>query len=540
MNEIITQILGICRDIWRYRWIAMAVAWGVCLVAWSVVLFLPDKYEARARVFVDPSTALKPVIQGLAVEQDVNAELNFVRQGLMSRQHLQMIVDKTGLGAQAITPEQKARVVDALGFRIEIVAQPSSVSTNGNEVPSKVYTISYQDTVRDRSIQVVQILLDSFMKGTIGGKRTESLAAQKFLEGQIRDYEGRLSQAEQSLADFKKKNVGMVPGDQQSDYFTRLQNEIDEVKKTQTQLGVAENRRTALSQQLRGEGPLAATASLQGPVGPNGSQSGGDTLSRIRETQAKLDELLLRFTEKHPDVIALRQTLADLKERRANELEALKRGDPAAAAMTGASSNPVYQSIQLALNQADVEIAGLRGVLSDHQQKVVELRRMVDTMPQVEAEFARLNRDYAVNKAQYTALVDRLEKARLGGEADATGSVRFEVIDAPSADFHPVSPKRTLLLLSVFLGAIAAGGGVAYVLTLLWPVFHSARQLGAITGAAVLGVVSATRNAGTALAARHQVVRYTMAFGTLFAALVIVVVVGKTFSPLSFAALHHH
>src|SRR6185437_944322 len=403
--------LGICRDIWRYRWIAMAVAWGVCLVAWSVVLFLPDKYEARARVFVDPSTALKPVIQGLAVEQDVNAELNFVRQGLMSRQHLQMIVDKTGLGAQAITPEQKARVVDALGFRIEIVAQPSSVSTNGNEVPSKVYTISYQDTVRDRSIQVVQILLDSFMKGTIGGKQTESLAAQKFLEGQIKDYEGRLSQAEQSLADFKKKNVGMVPGDQQSDYFTRLQNEIDEVKKTQTQLGVAENRRTALSQQLRGEGPLAATASLQGPVGPNGSQSGGDTLSRIRETQAKLDELLLRFTEKHPDVIALRQTLADLKERRANELEALKRGDPAAAAMTGASSNPVYQSIQLALNQADVEIAGLRGVLSDHQQKVVELRRMVDTMPQVEAEFARLNRDYAVNKAQYTALVDRLEKA---------------------------------------------------------------------------------------------------------------------------------
>ena len=92
-------------------------------------------------------------------------------------------------------------------------------------------------------------------------------------------------------------------------------------------------------------------------------------------------------------------------------------------------SATVYQSIQLALNTADVEIAGLRGELGDHQQKVSELRRMVDTMPQVEAEFARLNRDYAVNKAQYTALVDRLEKARLGGEADATGSVRFEIID---------------------------------------------------------------------------------------------------------------
>ena len=93
------------------------------------------------------------------------------------------------------------------------------------------------------------------------------------------------------------------------------------------------------------------------------------------------------------------------------------------AAATGASANPIYQSIQLALNQVDVEIAGLKGELSDHQQKVTELRRMVDTMPQVEAEYARLNRDYNVNKAQYTALVERLEKARLGEEAEAKGSI---------------------------------------------------------------------------------------------------------------------
>jgi hypothetical protein len=164
---------------------------------------------------------------------------------------------------------------------------------------------------------------------------------------------------------------------------------------------------------------------------------------------------------------------------------------------------------------------------------------MVDTMPQVEAEFARLNRDYAVNKAQYTALVDRLEKARLGGEADATGSVRFEIIDAPSADFRPVSPQRTLLLLTVFLIAIAAGGGVAYLLTMLRPVFHSAKQLGAVTGAAVLGVVSATRNAGFMAGSRRQYMVYSLAFGTLFVALVGVVIVGKAFSPLSFAALYH-
>jgi polysaccharide chain length determinant protein (PEP-CTERM system associated) len=528
MQEILEQALGILREVWRYRWIALAVAWGVCLVSWGVILVLPDKYEARARVFVDPSTALKPVIQGLAIEQDVNAELNLVRQSLMSRPHLEKILNETGLAPRVKTSEALARAIDGLGTRIDIV----SVSPTGSEfAPSKVYTISYVDTNRDRSIKVVQILLDSFMEGTIGGKRTGSLEAQAFVEGQIKEYEQRLSQAEQSLAEFKKQHEGLVPGDQ-SDYFTRLQTEIDAMKKTQTQLGIAETRRVALAQQLRGEGPLAAgpTQSMS-----NGAlQPGGDTLSRIQETQGKLDDLLLRFTDKHPDVIALRQTLVDLKKRRQSEMEALKRGDEGAAVATGASANPVYQSIQLALNQIDIEIAGLRGELGDHQSKVAELRRMVDTMPQVEAEFARLNRDYTVNKAQYTALVERLQQAKLGQEAEEKGSVRFEIIDPPTADFHPVAPKRTLLLLGALVAALAGGAGVAYLLTTMRPVFHTARQLGQITGATIYGAVSATRDASKAIALRWQYVLYSVACGSLFVALVAAVVVGRTLSPLGF------
>jgi hypothetical protein len=198
----------------------------------------------------------------------------------------------------------------------------------------------------------------------------------------------------------------------------------------------------------------------------------------------------------------------------------------------------VYQSIQLALNNADVEIAGLRGELSDHQQKVTELRRMVDTMPQVEAEFARLNRDYNVNKAQYTALVERLEKAKLGEEAEAKGSVRFEIIDPPTASFHPVSPKRTLLLLGTVVVALVIGGGVAYLLTTIWPVFHTARQLGEITGAAILGVVTVTRDAGKTVAHRREYLVYSAVCGALFVALVAVVIVGRTMAPLGFG-LHN-
>jgi polysaccharide chain length determinant protein (PEP-CTERM system associated) len=536
MEQILEQVFGILRGVWRYRWIAMIVAWVICLLAWPVILVLPNKYEAGARVFVDPSTALRPVIQGIAIEQDVNAELNLVRQSLLSGPQLQKIVEQTGLDAGAVNPAQRARAVDELRSRLEIAAQinQGSPAEGGQALPSRVYQISYQDQDQDRALKVVKILLDNFMEGTLSGKRRGSMAAQRFVEDQIRDYETRLNEAEQRLADFKKKNVGMVPGDQTNDYFTRLQNEMDAVKKADTQLGIAMTRRNALTQQLRGEAPIAASGGVAATTGPSGTlQAGGDTLSRIKETQAKLDELLLRFTDRHPDVIALRETLEQLKQRRATELDALRRGDPNAAATTGASSNPVYQSIQLALNQADVEIAGLRGELNDHQSKVADLRRMVDTMPQVEAEFARLNRDYTVTKTQYTALVERLEKARLGEEAEATGSVRFEVIDPPSVGFKPVSPRRALLLAATLAGGIAVGLGVAYLLSLLNPVFHSARQLSERTGVLVLGMVSAFRAPGDALKLRRDVIGYSAAFVLLVCAAGGVVLFAKVHGPLT-------
>jgi polysaccharide chain length determinant protein (PEP-CTERM system associated) len=334
---------------------------------------------------------------------------------------------------------------------------------------------------------VVETLLDNFVEGTLGGKRQGSLSAQKFLENQIKDYEQHLREAEDRLAVFKKNNVGLMPT-QQGDYFTHLQAEIDAVNKGQNDLALAEARRGELARQLKGDETLATTQTVV--QGPNGMISGADTLSQIKETQAKIDELLLKDTEKHPDVIALRETLVDLKKRREAELAALRRGDPNAVANSGVGSNPVYQQIQLQLNQADVEIASLKRQLADHKDQVTELRARLDTMPQVEAEYARLNRDYDVTKAQYNAMVDRLDKSKLGEEADTSGSIKFSVIDPPSADFQPVWPARAQLILGGLVLGLGLAAGLAYVLNMIRPVFSEPQALELATGLPLLGTVS--------------------------------------------------
>jgi polysaccharide chain length determinant protein (PEP-CTERM system associated) len=295
-----------------------------------------------------------------------------------------------------------------------------------------IYGLQYLDSDRARSLRVVTNLLNTFVEQTLGGKREGSENAQKFLETQIKDYEQRLSGAEDSLAAFKKEHVGLMPSEQ-GGYFTQLQNEVDASKKAETALSIAMSRRDELANQLHGDAAISAAASSTPLVGAQGVANGGDTLSRIQETQAKLDELLLKFTDQHPDVIAARATLEELKARRATEMANLRRGDASAVAESGAANNPVYQSIQLELNKADVEIAALRRELAQHQETVADLRRRLDSAPKVEAEYQQLNRDYDVNKAQYTALLENYQKARLGEQADNAGSVRFEIVLPPTA-----------------------------------------------------------------------------------------------------------
>ncbi len=240
----------------------------------------------------------------------------------------------------------------AMSSRIAITVHSASGHDEDRNAGS-IYSVIYQDENRDRAVRVVSILLDTLVNKTLGGKREDSQSAQQFLETQIHDYESRLRSAEDRLAAFKSKHFGLMPTEQ-GGYFAQLQAESTAAAKfapSSRKLSRG-GRRCCGSCMATWRSPHLAPLRRRLPVG--GSL---DTSTRINEAQAKLDELLLRFTDNHPDVIAARQTLEDLKKRRAAELEGLKQGDAFAAATSRASSNPVYQSVQLALNQVDVDMA---------------------------------------------------------------------------------------------------------------------------------------------------------------------------------------
>jgi polysaccharide chain length determinant protein (PEP-CTERM system associated) len=515
MQSIIIKILDELRGSWRFRWAALAAAWVVCVGGWAFVFTLPNVYEASARVYVDSQTALGPLLRGLALDPNVESEVSIVRQALLSRPQLEAVSRKTDLHLRAKSPEEMDLLLDSLQKKIMVV----NAVRSGRSDTDGLYRISFQDNSRQISLAVVETLLTNFVEQTLGSKRSGQESAQRFLDDEIRELEGRLTEAEQRLADFKKKNVGSMPGEG-GDYFARMQTELAGEKQTRDALSLAETRRNELNRQLTGEDPFlfGIDSATPGAAGSE-TEGAGDITFRIQELEARLEEMLLKYTDKHPEVIAVRTTIDELKKRQQEEIARVGSGQRATGSMANSlKANPVYQGIQAELNRTDVQIAELRQDLAQRAGRVGELRKLVDSVPEVEAELVRLNRDYEITRQRYQELVERRETAKLSESAEKQGVVKFQIIDPPVVGFEPVAPARIPMLLAVLVAGLGVGGALAYLLNQLRPVYQNVRVLAESTGLPVLGVVSRT----LLDAQKSAMTRSRMAFGVVVVTLVIV------------------
>ncbi|OYU43693.1 MAG: hypothetical protein CFE44_16990 [Burkholderiales bacterium PBB4] len=262
------------------------------------------------------------------------------------------------------------------------------------------------------------------------------------------------------------------------------------------ELREAENAREAAKKQLEMERTHSSSSNgmelLQG-------QGGGVTIAtpeidaRIDAQKRNLDGLLQRYTDKHPDIVSTRRLIAELEEQRKREVAEQRKLAAAAPAPTGVTANSslALQELSRLMATSEVQVAALKARVAEYGSRYEQARALSRTSPQIEAEAAQLNRDYAIIKKNYEDLVARRQSAVMSGDLDmASGVVDFRLIDPPRVSPRPVSPNRLILLPLALVVAVAAGLFAAFVGSQLRPVFNDAQELRAKTGLPLLGVVS--------------------------------------------------
>jgi polysaccharide chain length determinant protein (PEP-CTERM system associated) len=465
LENLKVLVLHYIRGIWKNRWIAIAIAWPLMITGIIMVDQITDRYTAETKVYIDTTSVLKPLLKGLAIESDFQASVRLMVRKLLSRPNLERAARIMDMDIQVTTPEDMEKLITKIRSRVDISAKDRSGT----------YSISYSDQDRNTAKKMVQTLLDIFVEDTLGKSVNESDSAISFLDKQIEKYDQLLQEAENRREMFKRKNVGLMPKDG-ANYYSQLQQVNGELENAQRGLDEAVNRRNKVLSQLD---KFNAQETVSAPATSIYDE-------RILAQEAKLDDLLLLYTEEHPDVINARMVLESLKKRREEDIQEKSQHQE----KVDKSNNPIYQELQILLTKTEADISSLKARVAAYQAKTIELKKLVDIVPKIEAELQRLNRDYDIHKKNYNELVQRREQAKISESVESgTEQVKFRIIEPPFVPTKADFPNRPLFDVAVLMLALGAGYGIGLVISLFQPVFYNINDLKKFVDLPILGAV---------------------------------------------------
>ena len=441
-----------------------------CITMGLVVIGLlvcPRKYISETRLFVRvgrESIGLDPTAttgQTLPVNDPRENEITSVLDILESRVVLERVVDR--LGPSLILdgiPGDDTRPIAAADQSAPSRADGSSLKREkaivhlSREIEtihtkkSNVIGVGYRDRSPELAQQVLRTFVEEFQAVHIGASRTHQSSA--FFEGQANLLRGRFEIASKEL-NLAKDKINAVSVQQRR---VSLQNHLSTIETamltSQADLDATDASVRGLDETLA---RLPKTTLTQEVTGfPDGAL--GSTRKRLYELELHEQELLSRYTEIHPLVVAVR--------RQASQARRILDAKAASPSQATSATNPVYQQLRLKqLEQQSASVA-LRARISSLRGKLTDVQEQVKSLNASETEIAQLQTRVDLLLDKYNAYSEKLEQARIDQALEDELISNINVVQPPTFVTQPVSPRKALVLVLGFLFATTGAISLAF------------------------------------------------------------------------------
>lgn len=436
MPELLNALSSTANMAWRRRWLALAIAWALCLAGWLVVAQIPVKYTTTARILVTADSALRLLMRGVAADPFESPQIahqqraQAVRDALFGRETLRRAMIAAGVIGPDTSPAASEALITSLQSRL--------VLRFGREGMADLSLTNPDPAVAEKVVsELLVIAMNSDPKGS-----DDLDHVQAFLENQIHEQAKARDAAERRLAQFENSNRPFLPGpDGYAEQLARLRTERAQLE-----------------------------AALLGTSDPIASGPSARTV-HIAQLEQTLAELSVRYTDQHPDVIAARRRLEQARQ------PGQDRGST-----PGAVSEPVVRT--------GLSPAAIKRRIAQISTDIERLNPLTEQIPLITAEYDRLKRDLALIQRNYDALIDRRERVRFAEELSSKGKeALFRVLEPPSRPIAPDGPNRLLLNAGVLAGGLLGGLGFVVALSLLAGAFVNPHRLEQACGRPVLGCI---------------------------------------------------
>ncbi len=461
----------------RRLWVIIVPAALVGAGAYLYSLRIPNQYTSQTLVMVEqpkvPENYVRPVLS-----QQFDQRLGTMREEILSRSRLEAVIKRMGLfkGAVGVSTE------DMVGWmRHSISITPiHSVVEGSSALPG--FRIGYTATDPHGAQQVCAEITSMFLEENLRVREQRATGTTDFLEKELLEAKRKLDEQNARLTAFNRRYLGQLPDQEQTNLniLSGLRSQFD---------ATAQSLNRAYQDKAYSESLLAQQIAVW-----EASQAGSNPLpleQQLASLQSQLVTLEARYTSNHPDVLKMKNDIAQLKAK-------------IAAAKAPEKDKPTETNTQQAALAEPLQVQQLRNQIhflgrtikekTAEQEKLQEQIRMyqarVQLSPLIEEQYKDVHRDYQSVLNFYNELQSKKKQSEMATNLELRQEgEQFRVLDPPDLPEQPSYPKRPLFAAGGLGGGVALGLGIALLLELRDKSLRTERDIELYLGLPTLALV---------------------------------------------------
>lgn len=454
----------------RRRWLIVIPLCITLTIGLFVALTAQKTYEATTTILVQPQRVPSSFVTSI-VTSDINQRVSTISQQILSRSNLEKIIDQFGLYEESTgmyLEDQIAGMRKRVKVRIERVRHGA-----------ESFSVGFSGSDPQRVMRVANTLASYFMDENLKVREAQAVGTSEFLESELEKTRLRLEMREKNLSEYRAKHLGGLPDELESNLRTldRLQTQLTDghtaLRETKNALSLFETQMSQSSEMMGGTDQFGFE--------DFGESSLSDDEQKRDMAQEQYDTLLLRYTDRHPDVAKLKRIIEKLEESieetRNEEIDSaeLAESDDASSAIDeNAESGAITEApgINFALMQGEMKIKQFNNEVESIQTRIKKIEQQmtiyqqrVENTPKREQELHGLQRDYGNIQKIFNSLLDRKLEAELSVNMEKKQKgEQFRILDHARLPEKPISPNVKMLFLLSLAAGFGIGGGAIFLL----------------------------------------------------------------------------
>jgi len=432
----------------RRRWWLIVPFVAAVAIGVGLALFLPKEYESSVTIAVS-SPSMAPNLVGNMPTLDPEERTRAISQQLISRRVLERVAREESLidgrGIDAIVALMRA------GVRVSL--PETGLTRRAPGAPVDTFIVTYTDTTPERARRVADRLAKVFVDEHSRVREARAEETSAFLGTQLQASQKRLTELEERLRQAKGTYMGRLP-EQTPANLSMVTGLRQTLESTALGLRAEQDRLSMIERQIEQMKQGAADVAV-----PMRNGAAETVQARLGLLQRALNEARSLYTEKHPEIQRIQEEMTAARAELAAEQK--KPAEDRADALT---ADPAYRQLLSDREVTRFRIRNLQRAEEQARAQINSYQSRVESAPMVEQALTSLNREYELEKTQYSQLSQKHQTSLVAEDMERQrGGEQFRVLYPAYLPIEPARPNQPRILMlavliGIFLGCAGAFG----------------------------------------------------------------------------------